>query len=29
MPEWGWVVAFVIAYLVLTQWLFPKLGIPT
>jgi hypothetical protein len=29
MPEWGWVVVFVVAYLILTQWLFPKLGIPT
>ena len=29
MPEWGWAVAFLIAYVGLTQWLLPKLGIPT
>jgi len=29
MPNWVWGVAFVVAYVVLTQWLLPKLGIPT
>jgi len=29
MPDWGWVVAFLVAYVVLTQWLLPKLGVPT
>ena len=29
MPEWGWVIALVVGYFVLTQWLLPKLGIPT
>jgi hypothetical protein len=29
MSEWVWGVAFVIAYLILTQWLLPKLGVPT
>jgi hypothetical protein len=29
MPDWAWGVAFVVAYLVLTQWLLPKLGVPT
>jgi hypothetical protein len=29
MPEWVWIIGFVIAYLVLTQWLLPKLGVPT
>jgi hypothetical protein len=29
MPNWGWGVAFLIAYVVLTQWLLPKLGVPT
>ena len=29
MPEWVWAVGFVVAYLVLTQWLLPKLGVPT
>ena len=29
MPEWGWAIAFLAAYLLLTQWLLPKLGIPT
>ncbi len=29
MPQWLWVVAFVVGYIVLTQWLLPKLGVPT
>jgi hypothetical protein len=29
MPEWVWVVAFLAGYIVLTQWLLPKLGVPT
>ncbi len=29
MPNWVWGVAFVVAYIVLTQWLLPRLGIPT
>lgn len=29
MSEWVWGVAFVIAYLILTQWLLPKLSVPT
>jgi hypothetical protein len=29
MPDWGWAVAFLVAYVVLTQWLLPKLGVPT
>jgi hypothetical protein len=29
MPEWVWAVAFIVAYLLLTQWLLPKLGVPT
>jgi hypothetical protein len=29
MPNWVWVVALLIAYVVLTQWLLPKLGVPT
>ena len=29
MPEWVWLVAFVVAYVILTQWLLPKLGVPT
>jgi hypothetical protein len=29
MPNWVWGVAFLVAYVVLTQWLLPKLGIPT
>jgi hypothetical protein len=29
MPEWVWIIGFVVAYLVLTQWLLPKLGVPT
>ena len=29
MPQWGWIILFVVAYLALTRWLFPKLGLPT
>ena len=29
MPNWAWGVAFLISYVVLTQWLLPKLGVPT
>jgi len=29
MHEWGWAIAFLVAYAVLTQWLLPKLGVPT
>jgi hypothetical protein len=29
MPDWIWGVAFLAAYVVLTQWLLPKLGVPT
>jgi hypothetical protein len=29
MHEWAWAIAFLVAYLVLTQWLLPKLGLPT
>jgi hypothetical protein len=29
MPDWVWGVALLVAYVVLTQWLLPKLGVPT
>ncbi len=29
MPNWVWGVVLLIAYVVLTQWLLPKLGVPT
>jgi hypothetical protein len=29
MPTWIWVVVLVIAYVALTQWLLPKLGVST
>jgi hypothetical protein len=29
MPEWMWIIAVVLAWLVVSQWLLPKLGIPT
>ena len=29
MPNWVWGVAFLVAYVVLVQWLLPKLGVPT
>jgi len=29
MPNWLWLVLFVVGYLVLTQWVLPKMGVPT
>ena len=29
MPDWIWAVGFLVAYVLLTQWLLPKLGVPT
>ena len=29
MPEWLWLVLFVAAWLALTQWVLPKLGVQT
>ncbi len=29
MPGWVFLVGFVVVYLLLTQWLLPKLGVPT
>ena len=29
MPNWVWGVVLLIAYVVLTQWLLPKLGVAT
>lgn len=29
MPDWGWIAIFAVAYLLLTQWVLPKLGVPT
>ena len=29
MPEWMWFVVIVLAWVVLTQWVLPKLGVPT
>jgi hypothetical protein len=29
MPNWVWGLAFLVAYVLLTQWLLPKLGVPT
>lgn len=29
MPDWVWFVALFAGYLILTQWLLPKLGVPT
>jgi uncharacterized membrane protein len=29
MPEWVWLIAILAGYIVLTQWLLPKLGVPT
>jgi hypothetical protein len=29
MPEWLWLVAVLVGYMILTQWLLPQLGVPT
>ncbi len=29
MPNWIWAIAFLVVYVLLTQWLLPKLGVPT
>ncbi len=29
MPQWVWVIAVVVGWVVLTQWLLPKMGVPT
>jgi uncharacterized membrane protein YdcZ (DUF606 family) len=29
MHDWAWFVGFVALYIVVTQWLLPKLGVPT
>jgi hypothetical protein len=29
MPEWVWLIAVLVGYIALTQWLLPKLGVPT
>lgn len=29
MPDWIWFIIVLAGYLVLTQWLLPKLGVPT
>jgi hypothetical protein len=29
MPEWVWLLALLIGYVILTRWLLPKLGVPT
>lgn len=29
MPNWMWEVALLIAYVVLAQWLLPRLGVPS
>jgi hypothetical protein len=29
MPEWVWLIALLIAYGIVTQWLLPKMGVPT
>lgn len=29
MPDWVWMIAFIAAWLLLTQWLLPKLGVPS
>ncbi len=29
MPDWLWMVLLLVGYVVLTQWVLPKLGVPT
>jgi hypothetical protein len=29
MPDWIWMIAIIAVWLLLTQWLLPKLGVPT
>jgi hypothetical protein len=29
MPDWLWMVLLVVGYVVVTQWVLPKLGVPT
>ena len=29
MPDWFWMVVVLAAYVLLTQWILPKLGVPT
>lgn len=29
MPDWAWIAIFVVSYIALTQWILPKLGVPT
>ncbi len=29
MPDWVWIIAFFAAWLLLTRWVLPKLGVPT
>lgn len=29
MADWAWMILFLVAYIALTQWLLPKLGVPT
>jgi hypothetical protein len=29
MPDWAWMIVLVVGYIALTQWLLPKLGVPT
>ncbi len=29
MTDWGWLLAVVVAYVAVTQWILPKLGVHT
>jgi Sec-independent protein translocase protein TatA len=29
MRDWQWLIVFVVGYLLLTQWLLPKMGVST
>jgi hypothetical protein len=29
MPDWLWLVAFFVVYIVLMRWVLPRLGVPT
>ena len=29
VPDWVWFIGIFVAYIILTRWLLPKMGIPT
>jgi len=29
MPDWGWIVLFMVGYFVLMRWVLPRMGVAT